>query len=348
MEKRPLGRTGIDVTSLCLGTMMYGEQIGEELAFEQMDASLDFGINFFDTAEMYTIPPKAETQGESERIVGRWMKERSARDKIVLTTKVMGQSGFDYMRPWDGIPRLRRKDIEFAVDRSLENLQTDYIDLYQTHWPDRRVPTFGRDLKGYYHYQEEFDAILETLEVMDDLKKAGKIRAFGVSNETAYGVMRHVKEAETRDLPRVASIQNAYSLLNRTFEIGLAEVAMQEDVGLLAYSALAQGELSGKYLEGETPKGSRRDWFGKADRYQTPGKEKALRGYMQVARDFGLDPSAMAFQFVTTRPWVTSNIFGANGMDQLQTVFDSLSIEWTDELNDAVNDVHVSQPNPCP
>ena len=348
MEKRPLGRTGIDVTSLCLGTMMYGEQIGEDEAREQMDACLDFGINFFDTAEMYTIPPKAETQGNSERIVGQWIKDRGCRDRIVLATKVMGRSSNAYMRPWDEKPRLNRKHIEFAIDRSLKNLQTDYIDLYQTHWPDRQVPIFGNDLDGYKPYEEEGDAILETLEVMGDLQKAGKIRAFGVSNETAYGVMRHVHTAAQHDLPRAASIQNAYSLLNRTFETGLAEVAMQEDVGLLAYSALAMGELSGKYASGETPKNSRRDWFGKSPRYQTPGKEKALAGYLKVAQDFGLDPAAMAFQFATTRPWVTSNIFGAHGQDQLQTVFNSLDIQWTDELDKAVNAVHVEQPNPCP
>ena len=345
MERRPLGRTGLDVSALCLGTMMYGDQIDEAEAFRQMDACLDHGVDFFDSAEMYTIPPKPETWGDSERIVGRWMKERGARAKITLATKVVGRSrNFPYIRD-EKETDLSPQQIKAACELNLQRLQTDYIDLYQLHWPDRRAPNFGSDLRGYHHYKDDYTPFEDTLGALDDLVKEGKIRHIGLSNETPWGVMRFLAESEKRGLPRVASIQNCYNLVNRTYEYGLAEIGMNEDVGLLAYSPMGQGALSGKYLGGARPAGSRGELFGRLGRYETPGAEQAIRDYVQIAKDFGIDPSAMAMQFVTTRPWVTTNMFGARTMEQLETVFASLEIEWTKELDDAVAAVHMRAPN---
>ncbi len=348
MEKRRLGRTDLEVPALCLGTMMYGDQIGEDDAVLQMDACLDRGINFLDTAEMYTVPPKPETQGESERIVGRWMAARKNRDDVVLATKVAGRSPAAYMRPDGGETRLTPAQIRFAIERSLKNLQTDYVDLYQLHWPDRRVQLFGGARTGYVHSDEESVPIEETLGALGDLVKEGKVRHVGLSNETPYGVMRFLEAAKERGLPRVVSIQNAYSFLNRTFETGLAEIAMAEQVGLLAYSPIAQGVLTGKYLDGKNPPGSRKALFDRVQRYETPCADDAVRGYLAIAEKFGADPAAFAMAFVTSRPFVTSNIFGARNLDQLETIFASLDIDWTKEMDDAVNDLHGRNQNPCP
>ncbi|RFB05801.1 aldo/keto reductase [Parvularcula marina] len=348
LDRRPLGDTEVSVSSLCLGTMMFGDQIGEEAAFRQMDRCFDFGIDFFDTAEIYTIPPKAETQGDSERIVGKWMKERGCRDKIVLATKVSGRSGNQWLRGTKE-KRVTPAQIREAVEDSLERLQTDYIDLYQIHWPDRRVAMFGSEPNGFVA-QDNADAvpIAEQLGGMAELVREGKIRYVGLSNETAWGVMEFVRAAEREGLPRVVSIQNAYSLVNRTFEQALAEVAMEEKVGLLAYSPIAQGSLSGKYLGGQKPKGSRGEMFGRLDRYKTPNAEAAIAAYVEVARDMGVHPAALAMQFVTTRPFVTSNIFGANGDEQLDVIFNSLEVELTTEVMQRITDIHKRYTNPCP
>lgn len=348
MEKRRLGRTNLEVPALCLGTMMYGDQIGEADAAAQMDACIDRGVNFFDTAEVYTVPPKAETQGESERIVGRWLASRKARGKIVLATKVAGRSAMDYMRPGGEEARLTAPQIRFAVERSLNNLQTDYIDLYQVHWPDRAVQLFGGMRTGYVHYDAPGVPIEETLGALGDLVKEGKVRHIGVSNESPYGVMRYLRAAETRGLPRIVSIQNGYNLLNRTFESGLAEIALEEQVGLLGYSPIAQGVLTGKYLNGAKPAGSRGALYNRLNRYETPLADEAVRGYLALAKKFGADPAAFAMQFVTTRPFVTSNIFGARNLEQLDVIFSSLDLKWTDEMERAVNDLHGRLQNPCP
>ncbi|MEM8986311.1 MAG: aldo/keto reductase [Pseudomonadota bacterium] len=350
MEKRRLGRTDIDVSVLCLGTMMYGDQIGEADAFAQMDYALERGVDFFDTAELYTIPPKPETQGDSERIVGRWMKARGVRDKIVLATKVTGRSSrLNWVRRDGRLPRVCATDMREALEDSLERLQTDYIDLYQIHWPDRNVPLFGADVKGYEHYEDDFAAFEDTLDVMQKFQNEGKIRHFGLSNETSWGVMRFVAQCEARGLVRPQSIQNAYHLANRYFEYGLAEIAMQEQVGLLAYSPLGQGTLTGKYLDGALPKGSRGEMFGgRLWRYETPSTDDAIKAYTHVAKDFDIDIAQMALQFVTTRPWVTSNIFGASSLAQLETNINSINVTWTKELDEAVNAVHARLPNPCP
>ncbi len=347
IDRRPLGRTGLNVSSLCLGTMMYGDQVDEAEARAQMDACVDRGVNFFDTAELYTIPPKPETQGESERIVGRWIAKRGARDKIILATKVTGRSPMAWIR--NGEPtRLTRRQVDAAVERSLKNLQTDYIDLYQLHWPDRNVQNFGAHLRGYEHFTDAGTPFEETLAALADHVKAGRIRHVGLSNETPWGTMKFLQAAEELGAPRMASIQNAYNLLNRSFEIGLAEIAMTEDIGLLAYSPMAQGVLSGKYLNGAQPEGARGTLFGRLQRYQTPGAEKAIAAYLALARDFGGDPCAFAMQFVTTRPFVTSNIFGATSMAQLETALSSIDIAWTEEMEKAVGAVHAEAPNPCP
>ncbi len=347
MEKRRLGRTDLDVPKLCLGTMMYGEQIGEADAAAQMDACAARGINFFDTAELYTIPPRPETQGESERIIGRWMAAKKNRADMIIATKINGRSPMTWIRDGEET-RLTRDQIFSAVERSLENLQTDYIDLYQLHWPDRGVQVFGGAREGYTHYEDKGAPFEETLGALDELIKAGKIRHVGVSNETAYGVMRFLHEAQARDLPRMVSIQNAYNLINRTFEGGLAEIALEEQVGLLAYSPIAQGALTGKYLDGKLPKGSRGELFNRMSRYETPQAEEAIGGYVELANRFGVHPAAFAMQFVTTRPFVTSNIFGAHGLDQLEIIFSSLEVRWTDEMERAVNELHGRIQNPCP
>lgn len=344
---RPLGRSGINVSALCLGTMMYGDQVTRAEANHQMDRCFERGINFFDTAEFYTVPPKPETQGESERIVGDWIKAQNVRDKIVLATKVAGRSGFTYLRENEDV-RVNAKNIRFAVERSLRNLSTDYIDLYQIHWPDRKSPMFGMELSGYKHYDDDYFSFEEAMETFAALQNEGKILHFGVSNETAYGVMKMAGLSDQKGLPRPHSIQNAYNLVNRNFEIGLAEVAMQENVGLLAYSPIAQGALTGKYLNGEKPAGSRGALFGRLGRYETPSADQAIQSYVDLAKSLDLDPAALAMQFVTTREFVTSNIFGARNDAQLDVIFDSLDVAWTDEIEAAVNKLHGKLPSPCP
>lgn len=347
MEMRPLGKTDLKVSALCLGTMMYGDQVNETEAHAQMDVAFARGINFFDTAEMYTVPPKPETQGNSERIVGSWIKKNGARDKIILATKVAGRSPMSWVRNGEAT-RLTKAQILKAADDSLARLQTDYIDLYQLHWPDRTVKMFGGELYGYSHYDDDYISYEETLSALEELVQVGKVRHVGLSNETPYGAMQYLNLASTKDMPRMVSIQNAYNLVNRTFESGLAEIAMEEQMGLLAYSPIGQGVLSGKYLDGANPVGSRNQLFGRMSRYETPGAIAAIRAYVALAAKFELDPSALAMQFVTTRPWVTSNIFGATNMAQLEVIFSSLDIDWTNELNRAVNKIHAASANPCP
>lgn len=348
MEHRPLGRTGLNVSAICLGTMTFGEQNTEEEGHAQMDFALDRGINFFDTAELYAIPPKAETQGATERIIGSWFAARRNRDKVILATKVVGRSSNTWFRD-DGSPaELSRAQILEAVDKSLKRLRTDYIDLYQIHWPDRAVPAFGSNATIFRVCEGPEHPIAETLDVLGDLVKAGKIRHYGLSNESAWGAMTYIRHAETSGAPRPQSIQNAYSLVNRTFEINLAEVALREDMGLLAYSPLAQGYLTGKYAGGAVPPGSRKALFNRLQRYEKPGAEEAVSKYVALAREFGLDPAQMALAFVTTRPFVTSNIIGATTLSQLETNVASIDVAITPELEARIDAIHLEHCNPCP
>ncbi len=347
MDYRPLGRTGMRVSAICLGTMNMGEQNTEAQGHEQLDYALDQCINFIDTAELYAIPPRRETAGRSEEIVGTWLEARRNRDKVIVATKVTGRSSrLNWLRDGGRLTELSREQIFEAVEGSLRRLRTDYIDLYQVHWPDRPLELFsGLD---YKHEEADFIPIEETLAALGELVESGKVRAVGVSNETPWGTMRYLMASESEGLPRIASIQNAYNLLNRTFEIGLSEITYREDVGLLAYSPLAQGYLTGKYEGGALPPRSRKALWNRLGRYETPNAPAAIGAYLDVAREHDLDPSQMALQFVTTRPFVTSNIIGATSMEQLRSDLESFELRWTDELERAINDIHLHNPNPCP
>jgi aryl-alcohol dehydrogenase-like predicted oxidoreductase len=348
MQTRPLGRTGLTVSAICLGTMTWGEQNTEAEGHAQMDMALDRGVTFFDTAELYPIPPKRETQGRTESTIGTWFRSRGTRDRVILATKVCGRGQNDWFRD-DGSPtELSRRQIEEAVDKSLKRLQTDYIDLYQLHWPDRPVPQFGSNPTVFRRVEGPEHPIPEILEVLGDLVKAGKIRHVGLSNESPWGVTSFLRASESRGLPRVASIQNAYSLVNRTFEGGLAEIALREDVGLLAYSPLAQGYLTGKYAGGALPKGSRKQLFDRLQRYETPGAAPAIDAYVALAREAGLDPAQMALAFVTSRAFVTSNIIGATSLAQLETALDSTGVTLTPDLEARIDAIHLRHTNPCP
>lgn len=351
MEFRRLGRTDIQVSLICLGTMTWGEQNSEAEAHAQLDYALERGITFMDAAEMYPVPPKAETQGRTESYIGSWLKARKNRDKVVIATKVAGRGGgprgeFGWLRDSGLPPDLSRKQIFEAVDKSLKRLGTDYIDLYQTHWPDRVTTNFGRS--EYPYNDEDSVPISETLAAMAELIKAGKIRAFGVSNETAWGVMRHVAAAEADALlPRIATIQNPYNLLNRWYEASLSEVAQREAVGLLAYSPLAMGVLAGKYLGGARPAGARLSLFTRFTRYSNPQVERATERYVALARQHGLDPAQMALAFVNAQPFLTANIIGATSLAQLKADIDSINIKLPQEVLDGIAAIHRDQPNPA-
>lgn len=348
MQYRPLGRTGLNVSAICLGTMTWGQQNTEAEGHAQMDYALERGINFFDTAELYAVPPKAETQGSTERIIGSWFAERRNRDKVILATKIVGRSDNTWFRDDGSKAELSRAHIMEAVDKSLKRLRTDYIDLYQIHWPDRPVSQFGSNATIFRHNEGPEHSIESTLDTLADIVKAGKVRHIGLSNETTWGAMTYLHHATVNKQPRIQSIQNAYSLVNRTFEVNLAEMAMRENVGLLAYSPLAQGYLTGKYLDGARPAGSRKVLFERLQRYETPGAEEAYAQYVALAREFDLDPAQMALAFVTSRPFTTSNIIGATTMEQLRTNIDSIDVAITPELEERLDAVHRIHSNPCP
>ena len=342
MKYRKLANTNLDISVICLGTMTYGEQNTESEAHEQLDYSIANGINLIDTAEMYAIPPKEETQGLTERIIGTWLSKRKDREKIYVATKVAGP-GMEYLR---GGSRLDKKQIFQAVDDSLKRLQTDYIDLYQVHWPERKSNYFGR--LGYEYSDEIGVPIEETLEAMTDLVKSGRVRYIGVSNETPWGTSRYLNIAKEKSMERIVTIQNPYSLLNRIYEVGLAEISQHENVGLLAYSPLGFGQLTGKYIN-KTEKNSRLglfgDWF---TRYSNEECLRAVEKYLKIADKYNLSLTHLALAFVNTRPFVTSNIIGATTMEQLKENIDSVNIEITETMLEDINQVHSSQPNPAP
>lgn len=347
MQYRKLGLTDLDVSVICLGTMTWGEQNTEQEAHQQLDYALDNGVNFIDTAEMYPVPPKEETYGLTEKYIGTWLKNRTDRDKIILATKAVGKSDNTYFRGNGEQSRLHARHLKAAVDDSLARLQTDYIDLYQLHWPERTTNYFGK--LGYVHEEEE-DAIdiLETLETLNELVKSGKIRHIGLSNESAWGTMRFLHLAEKHNLPRTVSVQNPYSLLNRSYEVGLAEVSIRENCGLLAYSPTGMGMLSGKYLGGKMPEGSRFSLFTRFVRYNTEKGIAATEQYVQLAKKNGLDPVQLALAYVNTRRFVTSNIIGATNMDQLKSNIGSIDITLEDHILESIDDIHRQDPYPCP
>jgi len=349
MEYRALGGTDVKVSAICLGTMTFGQQNSEAEGHEQLDHALAQGINFIDTAEIYSIPPRRETQGSTERIVGSWLAARKNRDKVILATKVAGRGDADWLRAGDRPTRLDRKNIFEAIEGSLKRLQTDYVDLYQLHWPDRSVPLFGAGGTTWREpSRREEVPVEETLAALSELVKAGKVRHVGLSNETPWGLARFLRAAETGVGPRVVSIQNAYSFLNRSFEMGLAEFAWRERVGLLAYSPLAQGYLTGKYQNGARPPGARTTLFERGQRYETPGAADAIDRYLALAQEFGLDPAQLAIAYATSRSFVTSTIIGATTLAQLRTDIDSVKVRITPELEAQIDAIHQVHSNPAP
>lgn len=346
MKYNKLGRTEIEVSHICLGTMTWGEQNTEAEAHQQLDYAVDAGINFFDTAEMYPVPPKAETQGLTESYIGSWLAKRQDRDKLIIASKVCGHESFvDYMR--EGEVKLDKRNIHQALEASLKRLQTDYLDLYQIHWPDRDTNYFGR--LNYYHAPEKDKIpIAETLDVLNGLVKEGKIRTVGISNETPWGCAEYLRLANEQGLPRIVSIQNPYNLLNRTFEIGLSEFTHREQTGLLAYSPLAFGVLSGKFLNGARPAGTRLVLWDRFSRYTNPQADAATAAYVSLAQENGLDPAQMALAFVNSRPFLTSNIIGATSMEQLKSNIESIDIKLSKDIIRAIESIHEKIPNPAP
>ena len=347
MEFRKLGHTDIKVSSICLGTMTWGEQNTEAEGHEQMDYAVEMGINFFDTAEMYAVPPRPETQGRTEEIIGTWFEKTGKRDDIILATKVAGRAPMTWLRDDESGTEHTRAQIMEAVDKSLARLKTDYIDLYQLHWPDRPLRIFGG--LGHKEMGGEINKIEDILGVLADIQKAGKVRHFGLSNETPWGIMKYLHHSEmSGDLPHMVSVQNAYNLLNRIYELGSSEIFHREGVGLLAYSPLAQGYLTGKYQNGALPQGSRKQLFDRLQRYETEGADQAISSYLEIAKKYGLDASQLANQFVTTRDFVTSNIIGATSMEQLKLAVTSVDVPWSEELEKEINAIHLRAPNICP
>lgn len=344
MKTRRLGHTGLQVTELCLGTMTWGEQNSEAEAHAQMDYAVAQGINFFDAAEMYPVPPRAETQGRTEQYIGSWFARSGRRKDIVLATKITGPGDFAYLR---GGAKLDRKSVLAACDSSLKRLQTDTIDLYQVHWPERNTNYFGK--LGYAPRDDaKATPIEETLSALDELVKAGKVRHIGISNETPWGLAEYLRLHREKNLPRVVSVQNPYNLLNRSYEIGLAEFTHREQIGLLAYSPLAFGVLSGKYLDGARPANARITLFKRFTRYTSEQAEAAVRAYVALARQHGLDPAQMALAYVTSRSFVTSSIIGATTMEQLRANIASADLTLSEEVQQGIEKIHQFHTIPCP
>ena len=336
--------TDLNISKICLGTMTFGEQNSEAEAHSQLDYAIESGINFIDTAEMYPIAALEATLGNTERYIGSWLKKSGKRNNLVIATKIAGPNrGMDYIRkPLD----FSKKSIIEAVDNSLKNLQTDYIDLYQMHWPERIMNMFGQ--RGISTIDENWKySFYEILFVFDDLIKAGKIRHIGVSNEAPWAVMKYISESEKHNLPRIATIQNPFSLLNRLFEVGLSEVCMREHVGLLAYSPLGFGVLSGKHLNGKLPN-SRIDLFPQFTRYTSDNCYKATKLYKELAEDNGMSLTQMALAFVQNQKFVTSTIIGATTMKQLKENIDTHNVVLSKEIIVEINKIQELIPNPAP
>ena len=349
MKYRKLGTTDIDVSVICLGTMTFGEQNSQQEGFDQMDYALERGINFFDTAELYAVMPRKETYGKTEEIIGNWFQQKKNRSKVILASKIASKTENDLTWIRDGAEKLGfdKKNMNAAIDASLQRLQTDYIDLYQLHWPERKVPKFGKLDFEYDPYDNEWTQIEEVLDNLNNLIKSGKIRYIGLSNETPWGVMKFLQVAKEKNLPRMMSIQNVYSLVNRVFDIANSEVSIRENCGLLAYSPLAGGRLSGKYIN-QQPKNARYTlWPSRFDRHHTVRGEMAIAKYVDLAKKYNIAPSTFANAYVNDRPFVTSNIIGATTIEQLRENIDSIDITLSNEILHEIEDIHLSDPNPC-
>ncbi len=346
MKYKKLGNTGVDVSVICLGTMTYGMQNSEQEAHEQLDYAISQGVNFIDTAELYAVPASKETQGLTEEYIGSWIAKRGRRDDFILATKVTGPSpNLKYISPNLGFTKPRIKE---ALELSLKRLKTDYIDLYQFHWPERKTNYFGQ--LGYKHdpSSEEIDNFLESLETIDQLVKEGKIRYLGISNETPWGLFKYLTTSKEYNLPKVQSVQNPYSLLNRSYEVGMAEMSIREQVGLLAYSPLAFGLLSGKYHNGTAKPTDRINKFKSMSRFNGEITHKAAGEYLKVANDHGLDMAQMALSFINSRDFLTSNIIGATTMEQLRLNIASAYVHLSEEVIKDIENVHKQYSNPAP
>ena len=345
MNYKKLGNTDLEVSTICLGTMTWGEQNTQKEAFEQMDYSLENGVNFWDTAELYAVPPRKETYGDTEEIIGNWFEKTKKRDQVILASKVAGPSR-NYLR--NGENSFTGTNLESALENSLKRLKTDYIDLYQLHWPERTTNFFGKH--GYEHNDEDnnwtpFEEILESLKKFID---EGKIRYVGLSNETAWGLAKFLELSKLKDLPQMMSVQNPYNLLNRTYEVGLAEISIREKSGLLAYSPLAFGYLTGKYRNNILPKKSRMDLFKDFTRYQNENGQKAIEEYYEISKKYNINFTQMSLKFCEIQPFMTSVIIGATTMEQLKTNIESVNVTLSNEIINEINQIQKKYPNPCP
>ena len=345
MKFKKLGNTDLDVSLICLGTMTWGTQNSEKDAFEQMDYSIDKGVNFFDTAEIYSVPPTSESYGKTEIMIGNWFEKRKNRDKIILASKVAGP-GLDWIR--GGGNNFSEKKIGEAIDDSLKRLKTDYIDLYQLHWPERSTNCFGRREFKINKDEGEWNNFENVLLALEKFIKSGKIRFIGMSNETPYGLTKYLEISKNKNLPRMVSVQNPYSLVNRTYEIGMSEISIREKCGLLVYYPLASGALSGKYRDGQMPKNARMTLFKGWERMINPLAMKAYDEYFKLSKEINITMVQLAQAFVNSRPFVTSNIIGATTMDQLKENVGSIDIELSEEILEKINIIHNNNPNPAP
>jgi aryl-alcohol dehydrogenase-like predicted oxidoreductase len=345
MKYKKLGTTDLDVSLICLGTMTWGTQNSEKDAFEQMDYSVSKGINFFDTAELYSVPPTAESYGKTEKMIGNWFEKRKNREKVILASKIAGPR-CDWIR--GGKNSYNEKNLGEAIDGSLKRLKTDYIDLYQLHWPERSTNCFGLREFNINEEEKEWNSFESILQALEKYIKIGKIRYIGISNETPYGLSKYLELSKSKNLPRMMSVQNPYSLVNRTFEVGMSEISIRDKCGLLVYYPLAAGALSGKYRDGQMPKNSRMALFKGWERMINPLAMKAYDEYYKLAKDNNMTMVQLAQSFVNSRPFVTSNIIGATTMEQLKENIDAIDIELSDEIMNKINLIHNNNPNPSP
>lgn len=346
MKYTTLPNTDVKVSKICLGTMTWGEQNTEAEGHEQMNYALEQGVNFFDTAELYAVPARKETYGRTEEIIGSWFKRTGNRDQVVLASKIAGAGPYTAHIRENGFAKQAIID---AVEGSLKRLQTDYIDLYQLHWPKRGVNCFGVRDYPYRTATKEAENHLEILETLQDLIKQGKIKHVGLSNETPWGAMKYLQTSEQHNLPRMSTIQNSYSLIHRAYEYGMSEVSLRENLGLLVYSPLAQGVLTGKYLKGKSPEGARGTLFPNyITRYQTEASETAVLKYLDIAKRHHMTLTELSLAFVNQLPFVTSNIIGATKIEQLKENIGSIHIELSDQILHEIEEVHTLIPNPAP